>query len=99
MTQTDSNSAVRYAVSRWSSPGEWHIETVPKGWKPFDGNPAEVFDTFTEAKAWLVYQTRPWVEGFADDMSAIRALRKADVEAHPAVTLSTSYQLENSNDR
>ena len=71
--------ADRYSVTRWSSPGEWSIEVVSEDYDIQPGSPAAVFDTFTQAKAWLTDQTRAWVEGFLDDAIEIRGLRKTAV--------------------
>lgn len=77
----------RYVATRWSSPWEWTINTVPDD-TPLgqvgDENPAYVFETFGEAKKWLISQTKAWVDGFQDDAREIRALRARDVE--PATT-------------
>lgn len=81
----------RYAVLRWSSPGESSIEIVPDGYMNQPGSPGEVFDTFTQAKAWLEDQTRAWVSGFRDDAAEIRDLRKSDVRRVSDVELATGY--------
>lgn len=73
---------VRYLVTRYSSPWEWSILSVP-GDTPLgqidDKEPVCIFGTFTEAKTWLASQTKAWVDGFTDDAREIRRLRKRDV--------------------
>ena len=61
---------LRYSVSRWSSPWEWSIHSVPAD-TPLgqigDDQPCFVFETFGEAKKWLAKETKAWVDGFTDD--------------------------------
>jgi hypothetical protein len=70
---------MRYIVSRYGSPGEWHIAECADDEPPGGEAAVATFATFAEAKAWLIDQTFAWYDGFRDDMREVRALRKSDV--------------------
>lgn len=81
----------RYRVSRWSSPWEWSIHSVPDD-TPLgqigDKHPEYVVATFGEAKKWLAEQTKAWTSGFLDDAREIRALRVRDIDPATEVDLA-----------
>lgn len=69
-----------YHVTRFASPYEWSIEKVPIGHEKLDpSDNGEVFETWLQAKTWLIDQTQAWIEGFRDDMAEIRKLKKSSL--------------------